>query len=439
MLKKIIPKKVLNLRHLFYAWWGAVKYKHPSEEMLVIGVTGTSGKSSTVYLLRQLLEAAGFTVGSLSTIDFYIAGENKLNDKKMTMLGKMQIQKFLREMVTKKCDIAIVETTSEGRVQHRHRFVNYDIMVLTNLYPEHIDSHGSFENYMQAKLDIFEYVAKSKRKPRKLGRIEKVAVVNRDIPHAPAFLQYSFDECFTFGIEKNSFISSNKEENNLTARDESVSKEGLHFFVGNKDFFAPMYGEYNVMNILAAITVAQSLGVDWKTLQASVAHMKNVPGRIELIEEAKEKGFNVIVDYAFEPIAMAELYEVVKMLEPKRIIHVFGSTGGGRDVERRFTVGELVGCSADICIVTDEDPYDDNPMDIINDVASAVEKTGKVEGKNLFKIVNRREAIAKALSLAQEGDLVLVTGKGSEQAMVVKGELVPWDDRKVIREELRKK
>src|SRR3989338_1000635 len=163
-LKKIIPKKVLNLRHLFFAWYGAYKYAFPSEDLLVIGITGTSGKSSTTYFLRQMLEVQGFKVGSLSTIDFYVAGGNKLNDQKMTMLGKYKIQKYLRQMVDKKCDIAIVETTSEGRVQHRHRFINYDMMMLTNLYPEHIESHGSFENYKQAKLDLFKYVASCRRK-----------------------------------------------------------------------------------------------------------------------------------------------------------------------------------------------------------------------------------------------------------------------------------
>ena len=146
-IRKLFPKPIRNLWHLLLAWFGAVKYRHPSEKILVIGITGTSGKSSTIFFLRQLLEDSGYKVGSLSTIDFYIAGESKLNDQKMTMLGRMQIQKYLRLMVDKGCQIAIVETTSEGAVQYRNRFINYDLMVLTNLYPEHIEAHGSFENY----------------------------------------------------------------------------------------------------------------------------------------------------------------------------------------------------------------------------------------------------------------------------------------------------
>ena len=198
-IKKIIPKGLLNLRHLWYAWYGSRKYGRPSEKLLVIGVTGTSGKSTTVFMLRQLLESAGFKVGSLSTIDFHIAGENKLNDQKMTMLGKMQIQKYLREMVDKDCEIAILETTSEGAVQYRNRCINYDIMILTNLYPEHIESHGSFENYKKAKLGIFRRASTGRRKvltnPKfeslhsdGSGEIEKIAMVNGDIAESEEFL-----------------------------------------------------------------------------------------------------------------------------------------------------------------------------------------------------------------------------------------------------------
>lgn len=445
LLKAVIPKSLLNLRHLFYAWRGAVTYHYPSEELFVIGITGTSGKSSTVSFIRQLLESAGLRVGYLSTVDFYIAGEDQLNDQKMTMLGKMQIQKYLREMVNKQCDVAIVETTSEGRVQHRHRFINYDMMLLTNLYPEHIESHGSFEKYKQAKLDIFQYVAGLKRKKGIVvnngilkqvqddaGLIPKVSVVNGDIDQANEFLSYPFDTQYTFGKEdrrKDMFLVKNRE----------ISKEGLQFEVQGHRFTAPIQGEYNMMNILLAISTCRAMGIEWKRIQEGVAKLSGVPGRIEFINEAKEQGFDVIVDYAFEPVAIKALYKVVRLFKPKRIIHVLGSTGGGRDVSRRFSVGEYVGKKADICIVTDEDPYDDDPMEIINDVASAIEKTGKQEGTTLYKILDRGEAIQQAINLAAPGDMVLVTGKGSEQAMVVRGELIPWDDRVAVRNALKKK
>jgi len=442
VIKKIIPKSVLNLRHLFFAWTGAVTYHHPSEELLVIGVTGTSGKSSTVCFLRQLLEHAGFTVGSLSTIDFYIAGENRLNDKKMTMLGRSAIQKYLREMVEAKCDIAIVETTSEGAVQYRHRCINYDMMVLTNLYPEHIDSHGSFEKYKQAKKDIFSYVAHSKRKTLQ-KKVGKTAIVNANNEHAGEFLLEAFDERRLFSRSDEKVYVSEYQHSGASAHQHIssvvVRKGGLSFDVDGRGYTAPMYGEHNVLNITAAMSVLSALGVPAETIQAGVSQLQSPAGRLEFIPEAEAHQFQIIVDYAFEPGAMAGLYSVVDVLQPKRVIHVFGSTGGGRDIERRFTVGTYIGERADMCIVTDEDPYDDDPMAIMNDVASAVAATGKKEHTDLFKIVDRAKAIAKAISLAKPGDLVLVTGKGSEQAMVVKGELVPWDDRAEVRKALKKK
>ncbi len=455
-LKKFIPKKFRNFKHLWYAWYGAVKYHHPSREIFVIGITGTSGKSSTTFFLRQLLEASGFRVGSLSTIDFFIAGENKLNDQKMTMLGKMQIQKYLREMVNKKCDIAIVETTSEGAVQYRHRWIEYDMMVLTNLYPEHIESHGSFENYKNAKLSIFEYITHLPRK-KVFGRwkymgwgeyIPKISIVNADLSDtensfegsAHEFVNTPFDEKYTFGKQpRDEHMAGSSLHNHFYLFKPKVTDKGIEFQIGKEVFFAPVFGEHNMMNILCAVEICHALGIDWRTtVKQAVQHLQPPEGRIEFIHEAEVKGFQVIVDYAFEPVAMEKLYDVVKLLAPKRVIHVFGSTGGGRDVSRRFSVGEFVGKRADICIITDEDPYDDNPQTIINDVATAVLKTGKVEGENIFMILDRKHAIAKALSLARPGDVVLITGKGSEQGMVVKGKIVPWDDRKVVRESLKK-
>ncbi len=442
-LKKIIPKSFLNIRHLFFAWYGAWKYNHPSDQLIVIGITGTSGKSSTVFFLRQCLEAVGYKVGSLSTIDFYINGQEKLNNQKMTMLGKMQIQKYLREMVTAGCEIAIVETTSEGAVQFRDRYLNFDYFILTNLYPEHIESHGSYANYVNAKLGIIKRAGLTKRKKlkNKLGSlISKVFFINGEVAEASEFLKLeNYDSKVLFGQPAKLTVSDAVARTNYQITDLHSDAQGITFQVSGVPYLAPMYGVHNAYNLTAAIAVLQELGVTKAETQAAVAHCVNAPGRNEFITEAEQKGFKVIVDYAFEPQAMLALYEVVKLLKPKKTIQVFGSTGGGRDVSRRFTVGELVGKNTDICIVTDEDPYDDNPLDIMADVAGAVRKAGKKDNANLFVIPKRRVAIAKALSLASPGDLVLVTGKGSEQAMVVAGgEKIPWDDRVVIREELAK-
>jgi len=438
IIKKLLPKSVINLRHLFYAWWGAVKYKHPSEELFVIGITGTSGKSTTTTLLRQTLEEVGYTVGSLSTIDFYVAGERKLNDQKMTMLGKTAIQRYLREMVDKKCDIAIVETTSEGRVQHRHRFINYDMMVLTNLYPEHIESHGSFENYKQAKIDLFQYVAKCKRKVLDGKKIEKKAVVNADVKEIEEFVPFLFENIIFVGHEVGVWRKEGRDVVNVA--NELVDRDGIHFTLENKPYDVRMYGQYNIGNAALALTVAKQVDpekVTSEVLNKAAQDFRNVDGRLELISEAEKFGFQVIVDYAFEPRALTGLYKVVDLIAPKRIIHVTGNTGGGRD--KPDAKAKLIAEKANVVIVTNEDPYDDDPMEIINNMSDIVAAYGKKDGETLFRVPERRDGIAKAISLAEEGDVVLVTGKGSEQAMVVKGELVLWDDRQVVREVLKKK
>ncbi|MDP2693220.1 MAG: UDP-N-acetylmuramyl-tripeptide synthetase [bacterium] len=460
IIKKIVPKSILNLRHLFFAWLGSVIYRAPSKRMYVIGVTGTSGKSTTIYLLRQLLESVGFKVGALSTIEFCVSGECQLNDKKMTMLGRMAIQKYLRRMITAGCEIAIVETTSEGRVQYRHRYINYDMMVLTNLYPEHIESHGSFEAYKKAKLDIFEYVSKCKRKYTSVitshkgrsnpvnneivrehlsrlyvgatspeascnDRVEKTVIVNAEYEYKDEFMNFNFDKKVTFG-----------KGGEFCPIGSVTSEVGLSFKIGDKLFETSMFGEYNIMNIASVVAIARSLGVDWSGILESVSNFKSVPGRLEFIPEANKFGIRVIVDYAFEPVAMTELYKVAKILKPRKIIHVFGSTGGGRDTDRREKLGNFIGSLADYCIITDEDPYDEDPWVIIDEVAEAVKNTGKKENETYFKIIDRGEAIRKAIILSEPDDLVLITGKGSEQAIVVKDKLLPWDDRESVREAL---
>ncbi len=437
VFKRYFPRSIRDALHLFLAWWGSIYYGHPSEQLLVIGVTGTSGKSSTIHFLRQILEHAGFTVGSLSTVDFYIAGKETLNDQKMTMLGRMQIQKYLREMVSAGCDIAIIETTSEGYVQHRHRFINYDTIVLTNLYPEHIESHGSFEKYKAAKLGIFRYVAGCGRKKFESGirnlptgqagqesggciDISKTAVVNSASEYAEEFLSFDFGKKIKF-----------------LAQGVQNDANGISFSADGHTFRAPIYGVHHAHNIAAAIAVARTLAVPVETIADAVQTLKPPPGRQEFIREAETLGFKAIVDYAFEPVAMKALYDMVDMLHPKKIIHVFGSTGGGRDVARRGTVGKFVGEHADTCIITNEDPYDDDPIAIMDDILRAVQSAGKRDGETLFKILDRKEAIAKAISLARQGDVVLVTGKGSEQGMVIRGTIVPWDDRVIVRECLK--
>lgn len=349
-------------------------------------------------------------------------------------------------MLKNGCQVAIVETTSEGIAQNRHRFINYDICLLTDLYPEHIESHGSFANYKQAKLKLFQHLAKSKRKKLKLnellsGRIPKTIIVNLDNKHASEFLQFQVEQKFAF--KKESSSSATKTTNIppdtkiITYRLLENNEKGSVFLInGQEKFHLNILGEHNVANAVAALTVAKSLQISFAKIRSALASIKNLPGRLEKIKGGQN--FTVIVDYAFEPKALRKLYQSVSHLKPQKIIHVLGSAGGGRDIARRPKLGKIAGALADYVIVTNEDPYDDNPQEIIKQVADGASSQGKVVNQNLFLIENRRQAIKKALTLAQTGDLVLITGKGAEQAIAgPKGELIPWDDRQIVKELLQ--
>jgi len=440
LIKKIIPsslfRRIQPVYHLVLNWLAAVWYRFPSKKLIVVGITGTTGKTTTVFMTAELLRSAGLKVGYTSTAMFSDGKEDWLNDKKMTMLGRFFTQKMLNKMVKNKCDVAIVETTSEGIVQNRHRFINYDIVEFTGLYPEHIDSHGSFENYKKAKLKLFKHLEKCPKKD--LQNIKKTIIVNLDDEFAGEFLDFEVDR--KMGFKKVTTKHSPVESRSLEVVDYQfveMNKVGTKFVFDGTEVQLKILGDFNALNAAAAGCVGRALKIDNKQIKKGLENIEGLPGRLERIDEGQN--FTVIVDYAFEPVAVTKLYETVEILKPNKIIHVLGSTGGGRDVARRSELGTIAGEKADYVIVTNEDPYDDDPMEIIEDVARGVEEMGKIKNKNLFLIENREEGIEKSVNLAGENDLILITGKGSEQAIAVKnGKLIPWDDRKVVRKEIQK-
>lgn len=431
-LKKIIPPGALNRYHQVMAIAANWLYGRPSEKMIVIGVTGTNGKSSTVWLIAKILEAAGYKVGATSTAMFKIADREWLNDQKMTMLGRLALQKILKQMLKAGCQYAVVETSSEGIKQHRHWGINYDVAIFTNLTPEHLEAHGSFDQYKQAKLKLFAKIGRSRKKQLDGRKITKTIIVNGDDQYSQEFLAFPADQKISFGLG-NSILDLRAEEIKFTS-------DGVSFELAGNRFVAPLLGRFNIYNSLAAISAARSQGVDWAVCQRALKATEGIPGRLEFIEEGQN--FQVMVDYAPEPESLRQLYQTIsdhQLVGPnQKIIQVLGSCGGGRDKSRRPVLGRLAGDRADYVIVTNEDPYDDDPVEIIDAVADGALAVGKTLDKNLFKIWERREAIIKALNLAGAGDLVLLTGKGCEQAICVAGgKKIPWDERQVVREEIR--
>lgn len=424
-LRKIIPKSFLRVYHLFLVEFAALWYGYPSKQMVVIGVTGTKGKSSTSYLIAKILEGVGYNVGLTSTVLFKIKEKEWLNPYKMTMLGRFALQKILREMVKAGCGYAVVETSSEGILQNRHRGIEYDVAVFTNLSPEHIESHGSYANYRAAKGELFKSLKK-----KSLGgkEIPRVIIGNADDKEAEYFLEFSADKKFTFTLEDKVIDSIMT----TSAEDITLGEAGSKFRIDGQNFSLPLIGRFNIYNAMAAITAAVSQNIPLEKVAGALSKINLIPGRFELIETVAL--FKVIVDYAHEPASMEEMFAAVNLIPHGRIIHVFGGTGGGRDKSKRAAMGKISAEYADYIVITNDDPYEDDQNIIADDIIEGIKGSGHTEYE---KMLDRRKAIQKALALADDNDLVLITGKGAEQAMMIGGQKVPWDDRKIVKEILK--
>jgi len=417
--RKYIPPVLMSFYHFSLSLIGAVFYRFPSRKIKVIGVTGTSGKSTTVKMIEKILKSTGKKVASISSISFKIGDKEWENKLKMTMPGRMKIQRFLRRAVNEKCDYVILEVTSEGIDQFRHKFIDFDVCCFLNLKPEHIESHGSFENYKRAKLKLFRELEKSKKRNRAI-------IVNLDDENARDFLNFKAERKIGFAIYSDNYLV----EDVVKAEDIKSKDSKIEFSVKGKKIRLRLPGLFNIYNALCAISVGISQGIPLLKIKNSLENIEKVEGRME---EVIEKPFQVIVDYAHTPFSLEKVYKTLKESYPySRLICVLGAAGGGRDKWKRPVMGEIAKKYCQKIIVTNEDPYNEDPLEIINQVA-------KGAGKEAEKILDRREAINRALSLAQKGDIVIITGKGSEPWMCVRGgKKIPWLDKKVALEEFQK-
>ncbi len=391
MIRKIIPKFVFSIYHYLLALAGAVRYGFPSRKLIVIGVTGTKGKSTTVVLAGKIFQEAGIKVGWVSSLTINYGEEEIMNKYHMTMPGRFFIQSALAKMVKNGCKYAIIEVTSEGIKQFRHKFIRFSGAVFTNLAPEHIEAHGSFERYRAAKMELFKATAKNKN---------SFGIYNADDENVDWFLKYPIKNKYNFSL-KNDKI----------------------------DFKLNLIGDFNVANALTAATIAKSQGISSEAIRTALEKIKFIPGRLEEINEGQN--FRVIVDLAHTPDSFEKVFKVFKNLSHKKIISVFGAAGGGRDKWKRPELGRIASEGSDIVIICTEDSYNEDEQKIADDIAMGCKKTQPEI------ILNRRKAINKAFSLAQKDDIVLILGKGTEQTMVVGNNKSHWDDREVVREELK--
>lgn len=431
----LIPGFVFNslqpAYHYLLALGGALIYGFPSKKIKVIGVTGTKGKTTTCYLIAQILNSCGFKTGMITTALLKIGEREWANDSKQTMPGRFQLQKLLAQMRKEGCRYAVIETSSEGILQYRHRFVDYDMAVFTNLSPEHIERHGGFENYRNAKIKLFKKIAEKEG---------GVGIYNLDDENVGYFLEPKISERYSYTLKLRKPIAGIQNLHKLS--EIKTTRRGTSFLFGGESadrrIETPLIGEFNVYNAAAAICAALSQDIPFEKIKTALANAKPPPGRFEIINKGQD--FKVIIDYAHEPASLEAVYKTAasSKLKVKRskLICLLGAQGGGRDKWKRSVMGKTATQYCNKIILTNEDPYDENPLKILDDIESGFSQIPNSEfriSKNYWKIIDRREAIEKAFSLAKKGDVVILTGKGGESWMCVEnGKKNAWDERKTV-------
>ncbi|MFA7244289.1 MAG: UDP-N-acetylmuramoyl-L-alanyl-D-glutamate--2,6-diaminopimelate ligase [Patescibacteria group bacterium] len=431
LISKILSQKTKNKLHRAEASWAGFKYGHPAKKLKVIGVTGTKGKTTVCNMIASVLDANGIKNAMETTINTKINDEitaHKTKDRWVTTPPSDVIQRFLKRAVANKCEYAILEVTSQAIDQNRIYGIDFDVLVYTNLSHEHMEYHKTKENYLNAKLKLFRDHPKAK------------FIINSDDAEWNKFYSLPASEKFLYSVKK-------QVDHGAVARKILTSPESVTFTAaydnGQSTINLKMPGIFNVLNALAAFSVGLALGLDTEKTRMGLENMSGVTGRMESIKVSKKQDFTVIVDYAHNADSLKNVYETVTDSIQKtggRLIAVLGATGH-RDKTKRPIMGALAGHYADLVIFTDEDPYDENPADIIEQVSEGIFRGGKKHqwrlNRNYWKVLDRKQAIHKAIKEAKKNDVVVVTGKGAEEVMAVGlHEFVPYSDRKVVREEL---
>ncbi len=422
LIKKLAGRPALRAYHAAKSTLFSTLAGQPGADFVTIGVTGTNGKTTTANLITHIFEASGHKVALLSTIQFRINGEETINELKMTVPDPRTFNRFLTKAKQAGCTVLVVEATSHALDQNRFSGLTFDTGVLTNITHDHLDYHGTFDGYVQAKRTLF-------------ARGLRLSVLNADDPNGLEFSKlpagihtlYTLDPT-ALGMLRPVRVVQHGEhtEIELTLPDQELS-----FTVKTT-----LPGQFNVQNILAAVGVALGHGIDVRHIQEGIEAVRAVPGRMEQVNVGQP--FTVIIDYAHTPDALEQMFAALKPLKKGRVISVLGATGE-RDTAKRPVLGKIAATHADIVMVTNEDPYEEDPRAIIDAVASGVpEVDSHHEGQTWWRVDDRAEAIEKALDMAHSGDIVTVTGKGAETGMAVKGGTVPWSDRAIIEKALKR-
>jgi len=406
----------------------AAFFGYPSRKLQVVGVTGTDGKTTTSTLIHSILRAAGRRAGLISTIRAEIAGRSYDTGFHVTTPEAFDVQRYLSDMVEAGTDVAVLETTSHALDQGRVLCVDYDVAVVTNVTHEHMDWHGSWENYMAAKAKLFEMLKTSYRKPA----TPKASIINADDQSYTWLRKIPADMQYVYGLDR-------RQQPDITSDDLEFRSEGTRFVVQTPLADIPVRlhlpGKHNIYNAMAAVGAALALGTPVEAIRQGLEAVDQIKGRMEWVDEARPLGFDVVVDFAHTPNGLEKTLELARQLvDPRKgsVIVVFGSAGL-RDRAKRGMMGHVAGRLADLSVVTAEDPRTERVEDISAEIARALVEDGRTEGEDFWQVHDRAEAIDFAIGLARPGDMVLTCGKAHENSMCYGTEETPWDEFAAVR------
>lgn len=426
-IRKIIPKNLLYFYHGLVNYFFAVLTNFPSKKLITIGITGTKGKTTTTYFAYHVLQSLGFKTCLISSDYFAIKNEIKENSARLTMPGRGYIHRFLKKALQGDCEIAVIEVTSEGLMQNRHWGLNFDVAVFLGLHPEHIEHHGSFLAYRNAKGKLFQALAKSKaNKSLRNLRVKKTSIINSDDAESDYFLSFPAEKKVTYGLASTI--------NPIHLKPEKIKfiSKGTSFYLSGIQFQTNLLGKINLLNTLAVLAVLKALEIPLKSAVKPLKEFKGMPGRLEVYQY---KGAKIIIDYAHTPDSLEEVCQLVlELFKPKRLLLLIGSAGGLRDKWKRPVMGEKGIMYASELVITNEDPYDEDPMSIMDAIEFGVKKYLAEFGiKKPYQIIEDRGlAIEYLIQKANKGDVVLITGKGNEKEIMTKDGSIPWSDREKV-------
>lgn len=393
-------------------------FDYPARKLRMIGVTGTNGKTTTTYLIRSILKQAGFRVGIIGTIQTLI--EDEALPVRNTTPDVVELQTVLAQMVNADMDYVIMEVSSHALALNRVAGCEFDVGVFTNITRDHLDFHITFENYIDAKAELFRRLSETDGEKK-----NKAAVINIDDAAGAVMLKNTSCRAITYAV---------RQPADIEAREIDVQAAGACFNVAcNLGEFAlklKITGVFNVYNVLGAIGAALAEGIDIQLIKQSLESFTHVPGRFELVDEGQD--FSVIVDYAHTPDGLENILRTAKQFAKRRIITVFGC-GGDRDRTKRPMMGKIAAKLSDVVIATSDNPRSEDPEFILSEIEAGI-KQELSDKKKYEKIVDRRQAITRAITLAENGDIVIIAGKGHETYQILKNQTISFDDRQIARQ-----